>query len=155
MANGVKIVTTSGGNDIPVIIAPPGHGTGVSYVIPKLLMWPVSAEITDVMAEPRDRGYLKHQAGRSNVDDHCEYLKDSAALTDMVSLTHSESGLSQEAAEQMRAIEAVDEATFKRHFPVNAQQHGVDYRFQDGSTVSIDVSQADHALELGGFTPKV
>ncbi|WP_421666832.1 type IV secretory system conjugative DNA transfer family protein [Pseudomonas fragi] len=40
-------------------MAPPGHGAGVGFVIPKLLSWPNSADVTDVMAEPRKRGYAK------------------------------------------------------------------------------------------------
>ncbi|NNB33926.1 type IV secretory system conjugative DNA transfer family protein [Pseudomonas fragi] len=59
MANEVKIITTSDGTEIPVIMAPPGHGAGVGFVIPKLLSWPNSADVTDVMAEPRKRGYAK------------------------------------------------------------------------------------------------
>jgi hypothetical protein len=35
-----------------------------------------------------------------------------------------------------------------------APQH-VDFRFQDGRTESVDVSKAEHVLELGGFAPKV
>lgn len=31
----------------------------------------------------------------------------------------------------------------------------VDFRFQDGRTESVDVSKAEHVLELGGFAPKV
>lgn len=59
MANEVKIFTTSNGTEIPVIMAAPRHGAGVSLVIPKLLRWPDSADVTDVMAEPRKRGYAK------------------------------------------------------------------------------------------------
>lgn len=62
--------------------------------------------------------YPKHQAGQSNNEDHAEYLKHSGALTDLVSLTHFKSGLSDEAAEQLRQIEDEDVATFKQHFPV-------------------------------------
>lgn len=63
--------------------------------------------------------YPKHQAGQSDGDAHAEYLKHSGALTDLVSLTHHDSGLSPVAAEQLREIEAQDVATFKLHFPVN------------------------------------
>lgn len=65
--------------------------------------------------------YPKHQAGQSNDDDHSEYLLHSGALTELVSLTHHDSGLSEEAAEQLRQIEAEDVATFKLHFPVEAK----------------------------------
>jgi hypothetical protein len=99
--------------------------------------------------------YPKHQAGQSNDDDHSEYLKHSGALTDLVSLTHHHRGLSEEAAEQLRQIEAEDVATFKLHFPVEAPSQHVDFRFQDGRTESVDVSKAEHVLELGGFAPKV
>ncbi|PWD02046.1 hypothetical protein [Pseudomonas amygdali] len=62
--------------------------------------------------------YPKHQAGPFNEDDHADYLKHSGALTDLVSLTHFNSGLSYEAAEQLRQVEAEDVATFRQHFPV-------------------------------------
>nr|WP_314878126.1 hypothetical protein [uncultured Pseudomonas sp.] len=100
--------------------------------------------------------YPKHQAGQSNEDDHSEYLKHSGALTDLVSLTHHNSGLSAEAAEQLRQIEAEDVEAFKLHFPVEATPPlHVDFRFQDGRIESVDVSKAEHVLELGGFAPKV
>ena len=37
MANEKLIVTTSDGIDIPVLMAPPGHGAGVAVIIPNLL----------------------------------------------------------------------------------------------------------------------
>ncbi|HBO2102333.1 hypothetical protein [Pseudomonas aeruginosa] len=66
--------------------------------------------------------YPKHQAGPFNEDDHAEYLKHSGALTDLVSLTHFKSGLSNEAAEQLRQVDAEDKATFRLHFPIEAKQ---------------------------------
>ncbi|MCO8310904.1 hypothetical protein [Pseudomonas mandelii] len=99
--------------------------------------------------------YPKHQAGQSNDDDHSEYLMHSGALTDLVSLTHHKSGLSEEASEQMRQIEAENIATFKLHFPVEAPPQHVDFRFPDGHTESVDVSKHERILELGGFAPKV
>jgi type IV secretory pathway TraG/TraD family ATPase VirD4 len=45
--------TTADGTEIPVIAAPPGHGAGVTFVIPSLLSWEGSHHITDVMGEPR------------------------------------------------------------------------------------------------------
>jgi type IV secretory pathway TraG/TraD family ATPase VirD4 len=62
MSNEKLIVTTSDGNDIPVIMAPPGHGAGVSFIIPTLLTWQKSRTVTDVMAEPCKRGYTKPKA---------------------------------------------------------------------------------------------
>ena len=99
--------------------------------------------------------YPKHQAGQTNDDDDSEYLKHSGALTDLVSLTYHDSGLSEEAAEQLRQIEAEDVATFKLHFPVESPPLNVDFRFQDGRIESVDVSKAEHVLELGDFAPKV
>jgi len=94
--------------------------------------------------------YPKQRAGLSNDDDLSEYFKHSGSLSDLVSLTHRDSGLSGEAAEQLRQIEAEDIATFKLHFPAH-----IDFPFQDGHTESVDVSKADHILELGGLTLKV
>ncbi|RMM69109.1 hypothetical protein [Pseudomonas savastanoi] len=46
------IVTTSDGNDIPVIMAPPSHGAGVGIIIPTLLP-------SDSVSASRKRGYKK------------------------------------------------------------------------------------------------
>ncbi|OAS07781.1 hypothetical protein AYO08_10680 [Pseudomonas putida] len=99
--------------------------------------------------------YPKHQAGQSTEEDHEEYLKHSGALTDLVSLVHHNSGLSIEAAEQLREIEAEDIATFKLHFPVEAPPQNVEFRFQDGHTESVDISKVEHVFELGGLAPKI
>ena len=64
--------------------------------------------------------YPKYQARKSEGDDHTEYLKHSGALTDLVSLTHHDSGLSAIAAELLREVEAQDMAVFKLHFPVDS-----------------------------------
>lgn len=115
--------------------------------------------------------YPKHQAGPFNEDDHADYLKRSGALSDLLALAHSKSGLCDEAAEQLREVEAEDAATFRQHFPVETvaaenivnqattnvflkPQH-VDFRFQDGRTETVDVSTAEPVLELGSFAPKV
>lgn len=37
MVNEIKIVTTTDGTDIPVLMAPPGHGAGVAVIIPNLV----------------------------------------------------------------------------------------------------------------------
>lgn len=63
--------------------------------------------------------YPKYQARESEGDEHTEYLKHSGALTDLVSLTHHDSGLSPVAAELLREVEAQDIAAFKLHFPVD------------------------------------
>ncbi|WP_449124761.1 hypothetical protein [Pseudomonas viridiflava] len=44
--------STSDGNDIPVIMAPPGHGAGVSIIIPHLL-------VNDSVSASGKRGYKK------------------------------------------------------------------------------------------------
>lgn len=99
--------------------------------------------------------YPKYQAGQYKEADHEEYLKHSGALTDLVSLAHHHSGLSNEAAEQLRRIESEDISTFRRHVPVEVPPKHVDFRFQDGRTESIDVSKVEHVLVLGGSAPKV
>lgn len=53
MANEKLIVTTSDGTAIPVVMAPPGHGAGVSAIFPNLLSWQESQAVLDPMAEPR------------------------------------------------------------------------------------------------------
>lgn len=64
--------------------------------------------------------YPKYRARKSVGDDHTEYLKHSGALTDLVSLTHHDSGLSAIAAELLREVEAQDMAVFKLHFPIDS-----------------------------------
>ncbi|MDR6917510.1 hypothetical protein J2X66_004389 [Pseudomonas sp. 3296] len=59
MANEKLIVTTSYGTDIPVIMAPPGHGAGISFITPNLLTFQGSEAVTDVMAEPCKRGKVQ------------------------------------------------------------------------------------------------
>ncbi|WP_282366381.1 hypothetical protein [Pseudomonas sp. PS02290] len=115
--------------------------------------------------------YPKHQAGQYSEEDHSDYLMHSGALTELLALAHSKSGLSGEAAEQMNKVEAEDAATFRQHFPIDTApaenivnqatthvflkpQH-VDFRLQDGRTETVDVSKAKPVLELGGFAPKV
>lgn len=62
--------------------------------------------------------YPKHRAGPFNQDDHADYLKHSGALTGLLELAHSKSGLCDQAAEQLRQVEVDDAATFRLHFPV-------------------------------------
>lgn len=62
--------------------------------------------------------YPKYQAGPFNEDNHADYLKHSGALTGLLELAHSKSGLSDQAAEQLRQVEVEDAATFRLHFPV-------------------------------------
>jgi hypothetical protein len=52
MANEKLIVTTSDGTDIPVIMAPPGHGAGAAVIIPNL---PAKGGVS----ASRKRGYTK------------------------------------------------------------------------------------------------
>ncbi len=52
MANEKSIVTTSDGTDIPVIMAPPGHGAGAAVIIPNLLA-------KGGVSASRKRGYTK------------------------------------------------------------------------------------------------
>lgn len=66
--------------------------------------------------------YPKHQAGLFNEDDHADYLKHSGALTGLLELAHSKSGLSDAAAEQMRQVETQDAVTFRLHFPIETRQ---------------------------------
>ncbi|MHC8403461.1 hypothetical protein ACYZTX_29575 [Pseudomonas sp. MDT1-17] len=60
MTNKNLIVTTCDFTDIPVIMAPPGHGA--SFINPKLFSCLGTPAVTDVMAEPRKRGYTKPKA---------------------------------------------------------------------------------------------
>ncbi|WP_421526831.1 hypothetical protein [Pseudomonas brenneri] len=80
--------------------------------------------------------YPKYQAKQSSSDEHAEYLNHSHALTELVSLAQHDSGLSLEAAEQLRMIEDEDAATFRQHFPV------------DAATAEIIVSQASTHIFL-------
>lgn len=61
--------------------------------------------------------YPKHQAEPFNEDEHADYLKHSGALTSLLELAHSKSGLSDQAAEQLHQVEVEDAATFRLHFP--------------------------------------
>lgn len=99
--------------------------------------------------------YPKYQAGQYTEDDHEEYLKHSGALTDLVSLAHRRSGLSNEAAEQLRQIEDEDISTFRLHVPVEIPPQRVDFRLQDERAESVDVSRVERVLVLGGSASKV
>lgn len=52
MANEKLIFTASDGTEIPVIMAPPGHGAGVAIFIPRLLT-------KGGVSASRKRGYTK------------------------------------------------------------------------------------------------
>lgn len=115
--------------------------------------------------------YPKHQAGSFNEDDHADYLKHSGALTGLLELAYSKSGLGDQAAEHLRQVEVEDAATFRQHFPIETEAAGsnvnrattqvflklqhANFRFQDGHIETVDVSEAKPVLELGGFAPKV
>jgi len=62
--------------------------------------------------------YPKHQAGPFSEDDHANYLQHWGALTGLLELAHSKSGLSGEAGEQLRQVEEESAATFRQHFPI-------------------------------------
>lgn len=63
--------------------------------------------------------YPKHQAKQSTSDEHAEYLNHSHALTELVSLAESDSGLSEEGAVRLREIRDEDAATFRQYFPAD------------------------------------
>lgn len=52
MANEKLIVTANNGIDIPVVMAPPGDGAGVAFIIPNLLP-------KGDVSTSRKRGYTK------------------------------------------------------------------------------------------------
>ena len=80
MANEKLIVTTSDGTAIPVVMAPPGHGAGVSFIIPSLLTGQESQAVTDVMAEPHDNTWTRGgQAKSSDVEAAMAKFLDSEA----------------------------------------------------------------------------
>jgi hypothetical protein len=89
--------------------------------------------------------YPLHQAGQSDEDAHAEYLKHSGALSGLLMLTQHQSGLGQEAAIQLREIEAEDMATFKKHFPVSAKE----IQLADASTTANIVDQASTHIFIG------
>ncbi|MDQ0655138.1 hypothetical protein [Pseudomonas cedrina] len=102
--------------------------------------------------------YPKHEAGPFNEDDHADYLKHSGALTDLVSLTHFNSGLSNEAAEQLRQVEAEDASTFRQHFPVETptadsmvNQAGVTTKLVSEDGKVLPVIMCDMGLYGAGF----
>jgi hypothetical protein len=65
--------------------------------------------------------YPKHQDGPFNEDEHADYLKHSGALNGLLELAHCKSGLSDQAAEQLRQVEEEDAATFRLYFPVETE----------------------------------
>lgn len=50
---------------------------------------------------------------------------------------------------------ALDAHIRERITAKGARPQPVDFRFQDGRTESVDVSKAEHVIELGSFGPKV
>lgn len=60
MTNKKLIVTTSDFTNIPVIMAPPGHGA--SFINPQLFTCPETPGSTEVMALSRKRGYTTPKA---------------------------------------------------------------------------------------------
>ena len=62
--------------------------------------------------------YPMHQRGQSNDEAHTQYLKHSGALTDLISLAQHESGLSVEAADELRKLDELNATTFMEYFLV-------------------------------------
>ena len=96
--------------------------------------------------------------GQVRPEDEEEFLKCGAALDALLELGHlADSGMSEGAVKRMLEVEGRHAVIMRAGEATPALSPGqhVDFRFQDGSCESVDVSKVEHVLELGGFVPKV